>query len=42
MQEKLIQSLALLLELAEEGLIKKIKIECENIDGSTFTIEEGD
>ncbi|MGH1485324.1 MAG: hypothetical protein ACRBCI_03825 [Cellvibrionaceae bacterium] len=42
MQEQIIKSLMILLELAEEGLIKKIKIECENTDGSHFVVEEGE
>ena len=41
-QEKIIKALMILLELAEEGSIKKIKIECENTDGSLFVVEEGE
>ncbi|MGH1441379.1 MAG: hypothetical protein ACRBBR_14790 [Cellvibrionaceae bacterium] len=39
-QQRIIKVIEILQALAEEGLIKSIKVQCENIDGSVFEVEE--
>jgi len=39
-QQRIIRIIDILRLLAEEGLIKSIKIKCENVDGSEFEVEE--